>query len=363
MMKVLHVINNLGVGGAESLLVSMIPLLRENLQIDIVLLDGQDTPFLQDLKKSKHLNIISLSKGSIYNPIHIFRLILIIRKYELVHVHLFPAMYFAAVAKFLSFSNVKLVFTEHSTGNRRLKSSLFRIIDRIIYLHYSKIICITPEVKDILISLGVNKSKLCVIYNGIEIVKFARARGYDRATFGYLPSDIILIMVAGFRREKDHSSVVKALSRLDHRYKLLLVGEGYQKNQVLEEVLNLGLENRVQFIGVRNDIDRLLKTCDIGILSSHWEGFGIAAVEAMAAGLPIVASNVSGLSEVVDGGGLLFKKGNITDLVSKIVSLEEKDYYSNIQRKCLDKAKQYDLKTTVNQLLMLYKTLGQNHNK
>jgi len=358
-MRILHVINNLGVGGAESLLVSMAPLLQKNLQIDVLLLDGSDTPFVRRLEKNDRVNIITLSKGSVYNPVHIFRLIWIIRKYELVHVHLFPAMYFVAIAKFLSFSNVKLVFTEHSTGNRRLKSWFFRILDRIIYLKYSKIVCITPEVKKMLVSLGVHHSKLCLIYNGIETDRFISAKEYDRSMLGYEQEDIIVIMVAGFRREKDHIVVVKSLSRLAHRYKLLLVGDGYLKDQVLAEVMNLGLENRVKFVGIRNDVDRLLKTCDIGVLSSHWEGFGIAAVEAMAAGLPVVASNVPGLSDVVKGGGILFEQGDVMDLTAKILSLEEKDYYNSIQRKCLDKAKQYDLKTTVNQLLMLYETLGQ----
>lgn len=359
-MRVLHVINNLGMGGAESLLVSMVPLLQEDLQVDVLLLDGSDTPFVRRLKRNDRVNIITLSKGSVYNPIHIFRLIWIIRKYDLVHVHLFPAMYFVAIAKFLSFSNIKLVFTEHSTGNRRLKSWFFRIIDRIIYLKYSKIVCITPEVKKMLISLGIHHSKLCVIYNGIETDQFISAKEYDRRILGYEQEDIILIMVAGFRREKDHSVVVKSLSRLAHRYKLLLVGDGYLKEQVLMEVMNLGLENRVKFVGIRNDVDRLLKTCDIGVLSSHWEGFGIAAVEAMAAGLPVVASNVPGLSDVVKGGGILFEKGDVIDLASKIVSLEDKDYYSNIQKRCIEKAKKYDLHNTVNHLFDLYKKLSKN---
>lgn len=359
-MRVLHVINNLGMGGAESLLVSMVPLLQENLQIDVLLLDGSDTPFVRRLEKNDRVNIITLSKGSVYNPIHIFRLIWIIRKYDLVHVHLFPAMYFVAIAKFLSFSNIKLVFTEHSTGNRRLKSWFFRIIDRIIYLKYSKIVCITPEVKKMLISLGVHHSKLCVIYNGIETDQFILAKEYNRSILGYEQEDIILIMVAAFRREKDHSTVIKSLLRLDHRYKLLLAGGGYQKDQVVEEVRSLGLEDRVKLIGIRNDIERVLKSCDIGILSSHWEGFGLAAVEAMAAGLPVVASNVPGLSDVVKGGGILFEKGDVIDLASKIVSLEDKDYYTNIQKRCIEKAKKYDLHNTVNHLLDLYKKLSKN---
>lgn len=358
-MKVLHVINSLTIGGAESLLVSMLPLICKEREVEVLLLNGNESPLLDKLKKY-NINIIRWSHHRLYNSLVIFRLISILKNYDIVHVHLFPSMYYVAIAKFLSRSTVKLVFTEHSTSNRRLKSCFFRLIDRLIYLNYSKIVCITPEVKSTLADLGVSRQKLCVIYNGIEIEKFLKAVAYDRAQFGYNEDDIVLVMVAAFRREKDHSTVIKSLLRLDHRYKLLLAGGGYQKDQVVEEVRSLGLEDRVKLIGIRNDIERVLKSCDIGILSSHWEGFGLAAVEAMAAGLPVVASNVPGLSDVVKGGGILFEKGDVIDLASKIVSLEDKDYYTNIQKRCIEKAKKYDLHNTVSHLLDLYKKLSKN---
>ncbi|MCH5719945.1 glycosyltransferase [Niabella hibiscisoli] len=70
-------------------------------------------------------------------------------------------------------------------------------------------------------------------------------------------------------------------------------------------------------MGQRGDVYQLIKMCDLAILSSHWEGFGLSAVEAMACGVPLIASNVSGLSQVVADGGLTFEKGNEKDLVKK----------------------------------------------
>ncbi|MDR6733850.1 glycosyltransferase [Sphingobacterium sp. 2149] len=355
-MKVLHIINGLVVGGAESLLVALLPLLKKQIEVEVLLLDGSESLLLDTLKKY-NIKIITLSNKGLYDLSIVFKLYPILKNYDLVHVHLFPSMYYVALAKLLSRSKVKLIFTEHSTSNRRLKSWFFRIIDRLIYLNYEKVVCITPEVKDVLIHLGVSKEKLCVVYNGIELSKFSEAEAYDRAQFGLNENDIILVMVAAFRREKDHSLVFKSLHKLDGRYKLMLIGDGYLRSQRESEVRELNLIDRVVFLGARDDVSRLLKTCNIGVLSSHWEGFGLAAVEAMAAGLPVVASNVPGLSDVVNGGGILFRKGSAADFSEKILALEDGSYYNKIKERCINKAKNYDLQSTADELIRLYKNL------
>ena len=91
-------------------------------------------------------------------------------------------------------------------------------------------------------------------------------------------------------------------------FKLILVGEGPLKNSSQMLVQELCLKDRVFFLGNRDDVERIFKTADLSVLSSHWEGFGLVAVEGMAAGKPVIASNVSGLSEIVSGAGVLFEK-------------------------------------------------------
>lgn len=357
-MRVLHVINSLAVGGAESLLVSILPLLNKEFEVEVLLLDDEDSPLFDKLI-AYNINILRISNRQLYNPLIIFKLIPILKNYNIVHVHLFPSMYYVAIAKLLGRAHVKLVFTEHSTSNRRLGSWLFRLIDRLIYLNYSKVVCITPEVSKVLIGLGVNKDTLAVIYNGIDLEKFSNAKHYDRSELGYDDEDILLVMVAAFRREKNHGLVIRSLRELEARYKLLLVGDGYMKSQIESEVNELNLTDRVKFLGNRSDVERILKTCDIGVLSSHWEGFGLAAVEAMASGLPVVASDVPGLAEVVKGGGVLFAADDVEDFISKIVSLEKKDYYNEMKYRCMDKAENYDLSKTANQLMQLYHVLNE----
>lgn len=330
------------------------------MQVDLLLLNGGHTPFLEELQKESTIHIHSLGQ-SVYNPLYIFKLIPYLKKYEIIHVHLFPAMYFVAIAKLLSFSKTKLIFTEHSTSNRRLQNPVFRPLERIIYSFYSYVICISESVKIIMQSkVGSRNNIYKVINNGIQISRIDQAPGYERADFKFNKRDKLICMVSAFRQEKDHETVIHALQVLPDYYKLLLVGAGERMDSIKDLARSQGVAERVTFFGIRSDVYSLLKMCDVAVLSSHWEGFGLAAAEAMACGIPTIASNVDGLAQVVSGAGLLFEKGNASDLATKIVALQEKDLYLKIQEKCRERAKKYDLVTTVDELQKLYISIVQH---
>lgn len=360
-LKVLHIINSLHTGGAEKLIISTLPLLiQKGIQVDLLLLNGEETPFLKALEKESDICIKFLGK-SFFNPLYIFRLMPYFKEYDLIHVHLFPSMYFVALAKLLSFSKTTILFTEHSTSNRRLQNRIFRPLERMIYSMYTAIVCISESVKITLQhKIGGSDDKYTVINNGIQVAQINQALAYDRPQFGFNDADKLICMVSAFRKEKDHETLIQTLEYLPKNYKLLLIGDGERLETVKQFASSLGVAKRVTFLGLRSDVYSLIKMCDIAVLSSHWEGFGLAAAEAMACGTPTIASNVNGLAQVVSGGGMLFEKGNTTELASKIVSLEDKDYYSNIQKRCIEKAKKYDLHNTVNHLLDLYKKLSKN---
>ena len=327
-MKVLHIINWLATGGAEKLVVETLPLYnqQEDFKVDLALLDATQYPFYKDFKSdASQIKIVELSKGSVYNPMLILKILPLLRKYDIIHVHLFPALYWVAIAKMLSFSKVKLVFTEHSTGNRRLHNRIFRIIDRFVYSFYSKIICITPEVRNQIENLlKIPNNRLVVVNNGINLNKIKTIKAHKREDFGYVAEDCIIVMVAGFRIEKDHETLIASLKYLPENYKLLLVGDGYRRGDIETYIQKLNLHYRIQMLGIRSDVYALLKMSDITVLSSHWEGFGLAAAEGMASEIPVIASNVEGLAQVVEEGGVLFEKGNVKELAKKIRILFEK---------------------------------------
>ncbi|BAP33035.1 putative lipopolysaccharide biosynthesis protein [Chryseobacterium sp. StRB126] len=354
-MKILHIIDSLGAGGAEKLIVDTVPLLVERSnEVDVLLLNGEKTPFYAELEEKNCCNIYSLGR-SFYNPFYILKIIPYLFKYNVVHVHLFPAQYFAALARIFCWKKQKFIFTEHNTSNRRLKNNKLKTLERFIYSFYDKIICITPEVKEVLINkLAIKENKLIVIENGVDIAKINNAKPHNKETFRFKETDILLMMVAGFREQKDHDTLIKTLSSLPEKYKLILVGGGEREDKLKQLVEALGLQNRVHFLGIRSDVYSLYKMSNIAVLSSHYEGFGIAAVEAMACGIPLVASDVEGLAQVVSGGGIVFEKGNTDALKERILSLENEAYYKEIAFKGKVKAQQYDIKKLVDRTIDIY---------
>ncbi|MGL6128692.1 glycosyltransferase, partial [Chryseobacterium artocarpi] len=154
--------------------------------------------------------------------------------------------------------------------------------------------------------------------------------------------------------QKDQDTLIKTLKELPEEYKLLLVGDG-ERRSILENLIKeLNIKDRVTLLGVRSDVYSLLKMSDIAVLSSHWEGFGLAAAEAMACGIPVLASNVEGLAQVVENGGILFEKGNVEDLKTNILKLNDTLYYKEIVKSGIEKSQQYEIQTMVEKLLCLY---------
>lgn len=354
-MKILQLINGLGAGGAEKLIVETVPeLVKLGNNVDVLLLNSNKTPFYEKLQATNSCRIFALGK-SFYNPLYIIKIIPFLKNYDVVHVHLFPALYFAVFAKVFSLSKVKFVFTEHNTNNRRLDNPKFQFIEKWIYKHYDQIISITNQVKEVLKEkLLIADKKIITIENGINLSHIYAASPKDRGSLGFIEDDRLIVMVAAFREQKDQDTLIKSIAQLPNQYKLLLVGDGVRRQQLESLVDTLNLKNSVFFMGFRSDVYSIIKMCDIAVLSSHWEGFGLAAAESMACGVPTIASNVPGLADVVNTGGLLFEKGNVEDLTKKILSLENPDKKKKLVLAGSERAKKYDIKNMVNSLNEIY---------
>jgi glycosyltransferase involved in cell wall biosynthesis len=123
---------------------------------------------------------------------------------------------------------------------------------------------------------------------------------------------------------------------------------------------DLGLEDRVRFLEDRTDIPNLLHEADIFALTSRFEGFGLVVVEAMAAGLPVVASNLDGPAEIIEHGvnGLLFESESDADLAAKLRTLiEDEEFSSRIARAGGERAHTFDIGTMRNKYYEMYQTM------
>jgi len=363
-MKILQIIPTLKTGGAEKLLVDIVPRLnRKGIMCDVLTLIDEETPFKQELEK-KNVKVIGLSKTmSAYDPRFIIKIKPYLKQYDIVHTHLFQSQYWTGMAKILFSRHTKLITTEHNTSNRRRNIKWIKPIDRFVYKQYNKIISISCGTTYQFIEyLGI-REKVFTIPNGIDIDYFKNAIPIERKSLDdrLNNNDFIITMVAGFREQKDQDTLIKAIRYLPDNVKLLLVGDGIRRKECERLAKIENVKERVFFLGIRTDVASILQSSDVVVMSSKWEGFGLAAVEGMAAGKPVIASDVEGLAEIVKGAGLLFSVGDEKELSEKIILLNEnKEYSDRVAGACFNRAKKYDVNNMVDSLVEVYYSLLSN---
>lgn len=360
-MKILQIINNLGGGGAEKLLVEMsILLVQKGHDVEVVLLNNQNDRHSRLLTNSNiPITYLGSDKYS-FSYISKIRSIIKCGKYDVVHSHLFPTQYYVSIALFLLKNKPKLITTEHSTYNRRHSLPFLKPIESFIYSNCDRIVCISDSAKKTLIKHLRTTKNICVVNNGVNIKDFLNAKPSSDSIFN--KDKTYITMVARFDTAKNHKAVIDALSFLNENFNILFVGEGPLKEKIESYVVESNLNSRIKFLGFRNDIPALLKASDFVVLSSHWEGLSLSSVEGLASGKPFLASNVNGLKEVVGGAGILFENGDSRQLANEIIKLTvDKEYRNSIVKACLSRAKEYDIDLMVENYLRIYSNEKKNN--
>ena len=362
-MKILHVIPHIWKGnGAAKLMRDLIDYqIRQGDQVSVIALVSFPPTYEEDLKRLG-CSVLCLkgkrNKYTLYNPLYILRLRNKIKGYDIVHVHLFPALYWVALAKCVFSVHVKLLYTEHSSQSNRQSVKLLNPIERFIYAQYDAIIGVSNDVFKILKARFPFKEKLHLINNGIKIDHIRYAPIANRKELGIPEGTVLLLQVSKFYEGKDQKTVIRALSLLPDRFHALFVGDGPLRAEHEALVRANLLTNRLHFLGIRNDVPSLLKAADIVIMSSNFEGLNLSTLEGMAACKPVIASNVEGLSIVVGGAGILFKPHDERELADAILRLSEnKIYYNEIAEKCFQRAMEYDYSVMGKSYRELYKKL------
>jgi glycosyltransferase involved in cell wall biosynthesis len=356
-MKILHVITSLYTGGAEKLMIDLLPRLKEKgHEVDLLLFDGADTPFRRQAEAAGIKVMHTRIGGSVYNPINLIKFIPYLRRYDIVHTHNTAPQLFAAIGK--CFGRAKLVTTEHNTTNRRRGIPLLKGVDRWMYNRYGHVICISKKAEENLNAyLLTCKANIQTINNGVCLSTFTSASPSLELN-NIAPNSKKIVMVAGFRQQKDQDTLIKAMTILDQTFHLFLVGDGARRDECEQLAKDLCVANRVHFMGVRSDVANILKASDYIVMSSHYEGLSLSSVEGMCVDKPFLASNVDGLREVVDGAGVLFDHQDFVGLASKIKRLDaDPVLYQVIATKCSERASQFDISKMVDGYNKIYNSL------
>jgi len=244
----------------------------------------------------------------------IFAIRKLIKKYNiaLIHAHLLRPVIFSCFASI--FLKVPLIVTKHepSKGEQLRKGLLNTLagnLEQYALARAERVICVSKGVKEYLLKhfAHLSENKVDVIYNGVEMVKFFNQKPNNILRKEYnISADVVVIgTLCLLIKRKGLHFLIEAAERLIPKYKkvrFIIVGEGVLKEELLQEVKNKNLEKYVIFTGFRKDTSEILTDFDVFVLPSIQEGLPIALIEAMAAGLPCVATDIPGNSEVVEDG-------------------------------------------------------------
>lgn len=356
-MRILHVITSLRIGGAEKLMVDLLPRFRDlGNDVELAVFFGVQTPFVEQLEESG-IKIHKFGLNSnVYHLSNLIKLRSFFDKFDIIHTHNTACQLFAAIDSIGK--KTILCTTEHNTSNRRRNIKGLKWADKWMYSRYQKIICISDQAEiNLRTYLNSNSQKITTIYNGINLKRFQEAQ--PNFELKLHKDKIIITMVAAFRPQKDHQTLFKAFKLLPDNYELWLVGDGEIRKEVEQMCEEEGVKERTIFWGLRKDVPTILKTSDIIVMSSHYEGLSLSNVEGMSCGRPFIASDVDGLREVVKGHGVVFPHQDYQTLAKEIIRLtEDKDYADQIIRQCQAKAAEYDIKVMAEKYNAVYQKLG-----
>jgi glycosyltransferase involved in cell wall biosynthesis len=351
----MQIILNLDIGGAQEVVHTLVKYLAAGCRP--VVCTFRDGPLRHDIEQlGIPVEILPQRKHSIVAlPLFIVdmmriwkALAVLVRKYDLdvIQTHLLTSLDYLVLILRYTTPLRAVYWTFHSfnfeidgsqlTRHRWLlgpKKTAHRLLYRWAAHMVSGYIAISDQVGQAVTDvIGPIGHKIAVIPNGVDIDRYTSQlddpRGSIRTELGLDADTRLIAMVGTLKEVKGHRFMIEAMSALAPRYPdlhLLLVGDGELRSDLEALVSKSALDDRIHFLGSRSDVGDLLAASDLFVLPSLWEGLSMALLEAMATGLPIVASEVSGTVQAIVPGehGMLIPPGDtqaIVDGISQLLS-------------------------------------------
>ena len=309
--RILEVTATLKPAGAESVIVSLASALDPSrFEVGVVSLYNAFPNGLEPLLEGRHIPIWHLGKRRGPDPRMYASMRQVVREFrpDVIHSHCYVARYTVHLHA------RAMVHTVHNLAAKEV-GCFGRLIHRLAFRAGIVPVAVGTAVADSIRQMYGIAQPLS-IPNGIDTARFCRpeSRNLWRQRNGFSDEDLLVVSVGRLERQKNPSMLVNAIESVPNA-KLLVVGQGKLR-------ANLEGRNRVHLLGVRDDVPDILAAADIFALASDWEGFPLAVIEAMASGLPVVATSVGGVPEIVQHGrtGLLIRRG---DQIALIAALRE----------------------------------------
>jgi glycosyltransferase involved in cell wall biosynthesis len=369
--RVLHILANLGTGGAERMVAHIATGLDpQRFEVAVVSISKPFGTDVEQLLADAGVKVWYLGKGLGFDYRIYAKLHRVLREYrpDIVHTHVHVLRY--TLPSMLYFKPALMLHTVHNVAEREVEPR-GRWLQRFAFNHGIVPVAVAQEVAASLQRLY--KIPPCLVVGNCiptDLYAFPKTpRAEWRAKEGFQDSDVLFGCVARFAPQKNHALMLQSFAQgpaSDPRAHLVLSGAGALLEPAKAQARDLGLADRVHFLGVRTDIPDVLAAMDVFVLSSDWEGNPLSVIEAMAAGLPTVSTAAGGVPELIESGkeGFVVPLGDLDGLAKSMTfllnhKLVRQTMGAAAARRARDK---FDVSVMVRAYEHLYETLPSGRN-
>ncbi len=355
MKKILFILTGLTMGGGENLTVNIIELLdKSKYEIKVLCYSKEANSFLTERLKNMGIEVVYIFRKYKFDFSIIFKIKKFLLEYkpDVIHSHLSTLTY--ALYGIRKSKPLVVLDTTHSMAYYEYKKPIHIKAYKKAFHKFGVIpVAIGEQVKKSMMDMfNLESDNIVTIVNGIDLSKFICKKEYL--------SNKKLVTIARLEEVKNQILSVRAMQHVvkkDHTVKLFLYGTGTQEKVLLEEIIKLDLLDNVFLMGLTTNVPQALLENDIYLSSSKVEGLPLGFVEAMAVGLPIIATNVGGVPDVVTNeiNGFLvddFNPENLADYILKLTSNLET--CKEISLANIEKAKVFDINAMVKKYEKIY---------
>lgn len=362
--NILHVVSKLPLGGVENMLLKVVKNYDKN-RFNVIVCCIREGGEIADLLKNMgyRVEILNRMKGQGFDIGAVAAIYRLIKK-ENIHIlrtHQYHANLYGRLAGI--FAGVPVIIPSfHSRYKSPREPKLHRrFINLFLSFFSDALVAVSPAVSsDILQYDKVNPSKIRVIYNGISLRDFnpAISKASCRKELGMPENGIIIGAVGRLKEEKGHHLLIKAASEIKKDVYVAIAGDGPLMDMLKETAEKLGVKCLFMGMVPPEKIPVFLKSLDIFCFPSLWEGFPSALIEAMAAGLPVVASDLPSNIEIAGEVGMIFPSGDKKKLAYSLKTLLLNDSVMHeMGERASDKVKIFTIENTVEKYQNLFEEI------
>ena len=331
-VKILHLISSAGFFGAENVVIELAKqLLASNYEPIIGVFNNihNNHTEIADVAKSYNLKVKLFTCNGQFDLKTIMTIRNFIKKNDIliIHSHGYKSNFYALMANLYN-KNLSSITTCHLWTQASFKNRIYESLDKKWLNRFDRIVTVSDELMDEVLTRRISESKVTTIYNGIDLDRFNDVFNInDIRKKLNIPSHFKVIGTIGrLNEQKGHVFIIESAPQILKAFPdtiFVIVGDGYLKQTLQEKVVDAKLEKNFIFTGIYKNIPEILAAMDIFILPSLAEGLPMALLEAMAAKKPIIASKVGSIPDVIipNETGLLIEPRDVSSLEKSIIEL------------------------------------------